>query len=799
MRVRQGGSSSSHLLYPALLLILATLRFAPLWSCTNIFVERDLSSYFIPPRYAWVGIARSFEFPLWNPYNFSGIPLLATLQPGVLYPPNLFFLFLPFNIVWNWLIILHFFFAGFSTYLFLRYLHASRGSAFVGGCVFMLSGYLLSLHNVLPHLFSAAWFPLVIMFFLRHLETHRNRDIILCALFLAMQFLSGAPEMVAITLTALVVFALFPKEPDKSSLLLRFRSLAFVAVLFLAISSVQALPFLEMKSLSIRSEGLSYREAVTWSLSWKDLARFFLHDPFGLYHNYDEYWTNQAWLKSLYLGIGPFVLAAVFFAKMNRQASAFLLLIAVSLVLALGGNTPLYKLLYRLPVFDSLRYPVKFLFLFFFIVSVAAGLGFDMVRRREGETVKVIGKMCLYFSGLAALTWSAMYVFSGGMQSLLAFLAPDFESSEVSVFVHNLKRFLLFSLLFSLLFFVASQMTNARTRNYLLFLLMTLLALDLYTATNGFYRFASWEFYLERHAFLKEIKKEAGVDRYVVNPEIKSKVIFFPYNKLVLDDAFAAVSNTYSGDGQEVLRLKEYDTLLNMAKETVLIRDAKKYFDIMGIKHVVTWKEIKDDELRKLEEYDMSAVIVPVGVKNEGNETATARRKKSDAEKMVEALSEAVFYLYRYDGFNGRYFLAPRVHFLASDKALREKLRSGSFDQKQELLISAERNEYRDYGPLTAKVSLVSYTANIARFEYTSNRKAFFYLSDTYYPGWKAYIDGKKTKIHRANLTFRAVEVPEGAHELVFRYTPVSFYGGLVITILGIFLCVCVWMREQRD
>ncbi|MCX5803965.1 MAG: hypothetical protein NTU69_10630, partial [Proteobacteria bacterium] len=152
-------------------LFLIFLYFHPVLPSSYIFIERDLSAFFIPPRYLWVSLVRSFEIPLWNPYNSSCIPLLATLQPGIFYPPHIFFLFLPFNIVWNWFIILHFIFAGVSVYAFLRYLKTSSLASFVGGVIFMLSGYLLSVHSLLPHLLAVPWFPLVIMYFLKYLES----------------------------------------------------------------------------------------------------------------------------------------------------------------------------------------------------------------------------------------------------------------------------------------------------------------------------------------------------------------------------------------------------------------------------------------------------------------------------------------------------------------------------------------------------------------------------------------------------------------------------------------------------
>jgi uncharacterized membrane protein YfhO len=71
------------------------------------------------------------------------------------------------------------------------------------------------------------------------------------------------------------------------------------------------------------------------------------------------------------------------------------------------------------------------------------------------------------------------------------------------------------------------------------------------------------------------------------------------------------------------------------------------------------------------------------------------------------------------------------------------------------------------------------------------------YVSDAYYPGWKAYVDGEKTDIFRANLAFRAIRVPPGRHTVSLVYVPFSFYLGLGLTGIGLALSLLLARKRQ--
>ena len=71
-------------------------------------------------------------------------------------------------------------------------------------------------------------------------------------------------------------------------------------------------------------------------------------------------------------------------------------------------------------------------------------------------------------------------------------------------------------------------------------------------------------------------------------------------------------------------------------------------------------------------------------------------------------------------------------------------------------------------------------------------------FTDNYYPGWKAVIDGQTTRILKANISFKAVEVPEGRHTVEFVYEPDSLRLGTYASMGTILFGLICLVRLQR-
>jgi uncharacterized membrane protein YfhO len=80
-----------------------------------------------------------------------------------------------------------------------------------------------------------------------------------------------------------------------------------------------------------------------------------------------------------------------------------------------------------------------------------------------------------------------------------------------------------------------------------------------------------------------------------------------------------------------------------------------------------------------------------------------------------------------------------------------------------------------------------------------SDGPAWLVVSDTWYPGWEARLDGDPVSIWRGDYLFRAVPVPAGTHIVEFVYRPVSFLTGVLLAGAAIVLLVwAIWFSRLR-
>jgi uncharacterized membrane protein YfhO len=121
-------------------------------------------------------------------------------------------------------------------------------------------------------------------------------------------------------------------------------------------------------------------------------------------------------------------------------------------------------------------------------------------------------------------------------------------------------------------------------------------------------------------------------------------------------------------------------------------------------------------------------------------------------------------------------------------KLIPQKLLSGDFDFRNVIILEKPSPISAQFGPGMAEI--VSYKPQEAIVKTVSPEPKLLFLSDNWYPGWKAEVDGDETEIWRANYTFRAVPLVPGEHEVRFFYEPRPLMVGLAVSALSLIMLV---------
>lgn len=97
-----------------------------------------------------------------------------------------------------------------------------------------------------------------------------------------------------------------------------------------------------------------------------------------------------------------------------------------------------------------------------------------------------------------------------------------------------------------------------------------------------------------------------------------------------------------------------------------------------------------------------------------------------------------------------------------------------------------------------SSVRIITYENNRVVLEVTTPEAALLFMSESFYPGWKAFVDGKQEEILRANFVFRAIPMGPGSHRVEVVYEPLSFKIGLSVSLFTIFVLLIVWGVSTR-
>lgn len=406
---------------------LITILFADVLLGINTLYIRDLVHYYFPAKHLLREIVLGGEFPYWNPLFSAGQPLAANPEHEIFYPLTWLILLPGYRIAFHLLIVVHLYIGAFTMYALLRSMRMSAAASFFGALSFVLGGICLSYLNLLPCLFTVVWLPLTCLFTRRFLRDRSRRDFALAALSFGIALLVGEPSTILQIGFVLGFYAIYSGwRRRRVSAAIGLVGLISIGALFTG--AVQMLPAADHAAHSVRARGFQYASVTVWSMPLERVAELVYPHVLGRLDldGRRVYWGRVLYgeravpfLYSIYPGLLISVLALAGLLGGVRGWPLVVMVVAFSLALAFGGNTPLWRMLHDAGL-RSLRYPEKFVLMAQFALTVFAARTLDELL---GGNTRV---------RRAALTITSVTVFAAAIAALFAY-TPSVENTLPAV------------------------------------------------------------------------------------------------------------------------------------------------------------------------------------------------------------------------------------------------------------------------------------------------------------------------------------------------------------------------------
>lgn len=425
-QIRETDPRSRHqyadLLIAILLVILPLIYFYPALTGEVALAQGDGWTQNLGVRVLIGRMIGSGQLPLWNPFIFAGTPLLASIYPGALYPPNwLFAIFSP-GVAMNLVVITTWHLALIGTYLFGRKLGMSRTGALVAGVAFTFGGYMIAHMGHTSRIAAAVWLPWILL----AIENLRHRFswmwVALGSAFIALQQFAGEPQMTFYTVLLGGAYWLFTflLKPSQSGRLSFIAGSAVMAVCGTLLSMMQLLPQRELLQQGERAN-ISYEYFSAYSLPPRQVLTFFFPYFFGgaAKPPYIVTWWGAWTIDETcgYVGLMTLLLALAALIGRRRESEVWFwaAMAGAALFLAVGAYLPfgIWEYFHRIPVFNLFRASARHMFEFTFCLGTLAGFGTTWLMNVGIERAKKVALIATIALGAVMVTGAAIYLFSG--------------------------------------------------------------------------------------------------------------------------------------------------------------------------------------------------------------------------------------------------------------------------------------------------------------------------------------------------------------------------------------------------
>ncbi len=344
----------------------------------------------VPLRVAAAQIVRSGHLPLWNPYIFSGMPLLGAAQGGLLFPLNWVYLIFSPLVATDLMVISAYMLAALGAYLFARRTGAAVAGAIVTSMIWQWGGFLIGQISHINIVHTAAMLPWVLWALDRYVANHSPKRGAVLAALVALQTFAGHQQALAYSLMLVAAYAIVMAFVDLKSRRQYLFSLGFMAA-GLLLAAVQIVPTFELLRNSPRATA-SYDFFSSFSMPRRFVSTFLAPYVMGGGDGrlFRAPYIGQAFYTEYvpYAGLLAIMLALLaLLLKPDIRTKFWAVAAPVCLVLAFGREAPLYlyRVIYYVPVLNLFRVPARHLMEVNFAIAVLAGRGLTSLAAMRGS------------------------------------------------------------------------------------------------------------------------------------------------------------------------------------------------------------------------------------------------------------------------------------------------------------------------------------------------------------------------------------------------------------------------------
>jgi hypothetical protein len=731
------------------------------------------------------------HFPLWNPYLFGGMPYVAAMHGDIFYPTFLLRMVLPTDVAMTWGFIIHVFLCGLFTYGFLRVIGYSFHGSLVGGIAYMMSGQIAS--YVSPghdgKLFVSALFPLALWLLYKGIRQGRSWSWGAFALIVGLCVLSPHPQLLQYTLLTCGAYALFVafSAVDGSVLprdvaVKRLAAALLAVIIGLAIGAVQYLPVREYVAWSPRAGGLAnYQTATSYAWPPEELLNSYLPQFSGLLENY--WGRNGIHLHSDYVGAIVLVLAGAGFIGFKtdarrKQLTFWLVALVISLLWSLGSATPFYHIPYALiPGTKYFRAPATIFFVGTLAIALFACAGAE--RFLQGRVGRKYLLGWLIAGGLIALFASL-----GGLTNFAEAFVDDrrvdlVQANNGALVVGAWRSFVFVAVVVAVAF---AFLRDKLSRYEVAWILAALTAIDLWTVERIYWMFSAPAKVIYASDAIVDILKAEPQPVRVLPFELRSTSESDPY---LGGDALMIyrIRNVLGYHGNQLGR---YYAAQGSPNNDLLGRNSQDDRIFSPNVEALTNTKYLLTNVPDLPLPNVSLVKGPVG--NASGDTV---------------------YLFRLNADNPYAWVTP-VAVKAPDEQVLATVLNPRFDVKTAALFDTSAKVRVSTGvkslpgPLNEKATVTHYEPGKVSMDLSAPApdSATLVVSENYYPGWTATVDGTPARLGRADYTMIGVELPRGARKIALTFTSPSYERGKAITwiaiAIGLILTAFGLWRDRR-